>query len=254
MEGWIKLHRKTLENPIIMQDKEYLAVWIFLLLNATHSEYDTMFQGQRITLQKGQLITGRKIISKKLNISESKVQRILKTFENEQQIKQQTTHQNRLISILNWEMYQQHEQQDEQQVNSKRTATEQQVNTNKKDNNTNNTKNGKNGINNRNAQNQEAQIHFAEFVSMTNAEYEKLVSTYGPNFVDQCIKKLDDYKGATGKKYKSDYRAILSWVVDEIKKKQSRSCKGGIDDFKELMEEAKNEQDRNNTDSDTFGW
>jgi len=254
MEGWIKLHRKTLENPIIMQDKEYLAVWIFLLLNATHSEYDTMFQGQRITLQKGQLITGRKIISKKLNISESKVQRILKTFEIEQQIKQQTTHQNRLISILNWEMYQQHEQQDEQQVNSKRTATEQQVNTNKKDNNTNNTKNGKNGINNRNAQNQEAQIHFAEFVSMTNAEYEKLVSTYGPNFVDQCIKKLDDYKGATGKKYKSDYRAILSWVVDEIKKKQSRSCKGGIDDFKELMEEAKNEQDRNNTDSDTFGW
>jgi len=254
MEGWIKLHRKTLENPIIMQDKEYLAVWIFLLLNATHSEYDTMFQGQRITLQKGQLITGRKIISKKLNISESKVQRILKTFENEQQIKQQTTHQNRLISILNWEMYQQHEQQDEQQVNSKRTATEQQVNTNKKDNNTNNTKNGKNGINNRNAQNQEAQIHFAEFVSMTNTEYEKLVSTYGPNFVDQCIKKLDDYKGATGKKYKSDYRAILSWVVDEIKKKQSRSCKGGIDDFKELMEEAKNEQDRNNTDSDTFGW
>jgi len=254
MEGWIKLHRKTLENPIIMQDKEYLAVWIFLLLNATHSEYDTMFQGQRITLQKGQLITGRKIISKKLNISESKVQRILKTFEIEQQIKQQTTHQNRLISILNWEMYQQHEQQDEQQVNSKRTATEQQVNTNKKDNNTNNTKNGKNGINNRNAQNQEAQIHFAEFVSMTNTEYEKLVSTYGPNFVDQCIKKLDDYKGATGKKYKSDYRAILSWVVDEIKKKQSRSCKGGIDDFKELMEEAKNEQDRNNTDSDTFGW
>jgi hypothetical protein len=254
MEGWIKLHRKTLENPIIMQDKEYLAVWIFLLLNATHSEYDTMFQGQRITLKKGQLITGRKIISKKLDISESKVQRILKCFETEHQIEQQTTRQNRLVSILNWEMYQQHEQQDEQQVNNKRTTSEQRVNTNKKDNNINNTKNAKNGINNRTTQNQETKIHFAEFVSMTNAEYEKLVSTYGPNFVDQCIKKLDDYKGSSGKSYKSDYRAILSWVVDEIKKRQNKNSKGGIDDFKELMEEAKNEQSRNNTDSDPFGW
>jgi hypothetical protein len=189
-----------------------------------------------------------------LDISESKVQRILKCFETEHQIEQQTTRQNRLVSILNWEMYQQHEQQDEQQVNNKRTTSEQRVNTNKKDNNINNTKNAKNGINNRTTQNQETKIHFAEFVSMTNAEYEKLVSTYGPNFVDQCIKKLDDYKGSSGKSYKSDYRAILSWVVDEIKKRQNKNSKGGIDDFKELMEEAKNEQSRNNTDSDPFGW
>ena len=61
-------------------------------------------------------------------------------------------------------------------------------------------------------------IHFAEFVTMTNAEYEKLINTYGKNFVDQCIKALDNYKGSSGKKYRSDYRAILSWVVDKVKK------------------------------------
>ena len=61
-------------------------------------------------------------------------------------------------------------------------------------------------------------IHFAEFVTMTNAEYEKLVSTYGKEFADQCIKTLDNYKGSSGKKYQSDYRAILSWVVDKVKK------------------------------------
>ena len=61
-------------------------------------------------------------------------------------------------------------------------------------------------------------IHFAEFVTMTNAEYDKLVSTYGKKFADQCIKTLDNYKGSSGKKYKSDYRAILSWVVDKLKK------------------------------------
>lgn len=40
----------------------------------------------------------------------------------------------------------------------------------------------------------EEKIHFAEFVAMTNAEYEKLVSTYGKKFADQCITILDNYK------------------------------------------------------------
>ena len=61
-------------------------------------------------------------------------------------------------------------------------------------------------------------IHFAEFVTMTNDEYEKLVVAHGKELADQCIEKLDNYKGSSGKKYKSDYRAILSWVLEELKK------------------------------------
>ena len=256
MEGWIKLHRKTFENPIIMKDKDYLTVWIYLLLHATHTEYDTIFKGERITLQKGQLVTGRKAISKKLDISESKVQRILKTFENEHQIEQQTNSQNRLISILNWELYQQTEQQDEQRVNNERTTSEQRVNTNKNDNNVKNIKNEKNGINNNSKKNQEQKKHFADFVTMTNVEYEKLVNTYGKKFTDQCIEVLDNYKGSTGKKYISDYRAILSWVVNKVKEMnfKQQASKGGIYDFKELMEEAIDEQNGNNTSNNPFSW
>lgn len=61
-------------------------------------------------------------------------------------------------------------------------------------------------------------IHFAEFVTMTNDEYEKLVVAHGKELADQCIEKLDNYKGSSGKKYKSDYRAILSWVLEELTK------------------------------------
>lgn len=143
MEGWIKLHRKTLDNPIITKDSDYLAVWIYLLLNATHKEYDVLFKGERITLKKGQLLTGRKSISEKLKIDENKVQRILKTLENEHQIEQQSSNKNRLITIVSWDKYQQDEQQDGQQVNNNRTTSEQQVNTNK---NVKNIKNDKNVI------------------------------------------------------------------------------------------------------------
>jgi hypothetical protein len=130
--GWIKLHRKTLDNPIVMKDTDHLAVWMWLLLNATHSDHDTIYEGERVTLKAGQFITGRKIISKELKINESKIQRILKTFEIEQQIEQQTNPRCRLISILRWTDYQLDEQQSEQQVNNKRTLNNKTKN-NKKD-------------------------------------------------------------------------------------------------------------------------
>ena len=59
----------------------------------------------------------------------------------------------------------------------------------------------------------ENKIKYAEFVSMTEAEYQKLVEMYGERAVREMINILDNYKGAKGKRYKSDYRAILSWVV-----------------------------------------
>ena len=127
-----------LDNPVVCKDTDYLAVWMYLLLNATHKEMAVMFCGQKIMIHPGQLITGRKKIAEKFNISESKVQRILKTFESEQQIKQQNGNKNRLITVLNWSNYQQSEQQTEQQLNNKRTTTEQQLNTNKKEKNVKN--------------------------------------------------------------------------------------------------------------------
>jgi hypothetical protein len=69
---------------------------------------------------------------------------------------------------------------------------------------------------------QSGKVQFAENVSMTNAEYEKLVSTYGEADTARMIEKLDNYKGATGRKYKSDYRAILNWVADEIMKPKNK--------------------------------
>lgn len=133
MAGWIKLHRKTLDNPIVCKDSDHLAVWVYLLLSATHDEYPALFQGKKIILQPGQLITGRKSISEKLNIAESKVQRIINSLKSEQQIEQQTSNHNRLITIVNWSEYQRGEQQNEQPVNNQRTTSEQPVNTNNKE-------------------------------------------------------------------------------------------------------------------------
>lgn len=104
--GYIKLYRSLLDNPVICKDSERMAIWIYLLLNATHAGQRVVFNGQKIELQPGQMITGRKAISKALNIDEYKIQRVLKCFESEQQIAQQTSPRNRIVSVLNWQQYQ----------------------------------------------------------------------------------------------------------------------------------------------------
>ena len=127
--GWVKIYRDLLDNPTVMKDSDHLAVWVWLLLHATSKKKAVFFGGEKIYLKPGELTTGRKIIARELLISQSKVQRILKSFENEHQIEQRTDYQCRLISIVNWDKYQQSEQRNEQRVNSEWTASEQRVNT-----------------------------------------------------------------------------------------------------------------------------
>lgn len=128
-KGWIKIHREILDNPIVMKDGDHLAVWVWLLLHATNKRRSVMFGGRQLYLKPGELTTGRKIIASELRISQSKVQRILKSFESEQQIEQRTDRQCRLISILNWDKYQKSGQRNEQRVNNDRTTSEQRLNT-----------------------------------------------------------------------------------------------------------------------------
>lgn len=63
-------------------------------------------------------------------------------------------------------------------------------------------------------------ILFAENVKMTEVEYYTLVNDYGEAATGRMIQILDNYKGSKGVTYKSDYRAILSWVIDRYNKEQ----------------------------------
>jgi hypothetical protein len=57
---------------------------------------------------------------------------------------------------------------------------------------------------------------YMDSVFLTKTEHGELVKKYGANNTKKMIIKLNNYKEAHGKKYKSDYRAILSWVVESV--------------------------------------
>lgn len=104
--GWIKLYRGLLDNPVVMKDAEHLAIWIFLLLNAAHEETDVIYKKSRITLKPGEVATSYRTIGSRLGIETTKVFRIINELKNETQIATRTDKQQSIISILNWQKYQ----------------------------------------------------------------------------------------------------------------------------------------------------
>ncbi|MCI8378706.1 MAG: Rrf2 family transcriptional regulator [Lachnospiraceae bacterium] len=127
MNGWFKFHRKIFENPICNKDSEYFHVWCWILANVEFEEKRVLFGGNDIILQKGQMITTSKEIAQSLNINESKVRRILKSLENAKQIDRQTSTKNSLITVVNWNLYQNSDGQNNERVTDKWQTTDVQV-------------------------------------------------------------------------------------------------------------------------------
>jgi len=229
MEGWVKLHRHILDNPICKKPK-YAWLWIILLLKANHKDKTFIWNNKKQVCKMGQIITGRKELSLNSGISPSSVERGLTYLESEHQIKQQKTTKFRLITILNWDKYQIDGQQIVQQTDNKRTTNGQQTDTNNNDNNDKNDKNDKEiNIYNQNEfakfyKNFDKKIKYEEFVYMTEMEYNKLVTKHGKTVIHEAMIKLNAWKLeklAQGDKKAcqgDDYRKMIKWAIIAVLK------------------------------------
>lgn len=129
-QGYIKIFR-TFKNNIFYKNSEAVHLWLHLLFSASYEDNIFYYNNTKIKLKRGQLITGRKKLALETGISESKIFRLLKLFENEHQIEQQKTNKYSIITIVSYNKYNNVEQQNEQQMNNKWTTNEQQMNTTK---------------------------------------------------------------------------------------------------------------------------
>ena len=86
---------------------------------------------------------------------------------------------------------------------------------------------------------------YAENVKMTESEYNNLVERYSEEGARWMITKLDNYKAARGMVYKSDYRAILNWVVKEWQKELNAKRNGNYNgsSFRSATELAEEQSD-----------
>ena len=70
---------------------------------------------------------------------------------------------------------------------------------------------------------------YGDDVFLTEEEHRKLIDKLGSESRAKiCIEILDNAKGAKGYVYKSDYKAILSWVIGELEKRENGGFKKTI--------------------------
>lgn len=134
MEGWVKLHRKLIENPIFLKP-DLLQLFIYCLLKANHEPNKIIFNGKEIIIERGQFITGREVLAKDLNQNGRSTYDRLKVLENLQILNIKSNNRFTLVTIVNYTFYQIEEQKSNNKSNNKPTTSQQQANTNKNDKN-----------------------------------------------------------------------------------------------------------------------
>lgn len=112
--GWIKIYRCSLESPLFQNPKIW-QFWCWCLLKASHQQREQMVGMQLVRLQPGEFITGRIAAAKELNMSEKTVRTCIKKLKNFEKIRVKTTNKFSILSVINWDSYQQQDSQKGQQ-------------------------------------------------------------------------------------------------------------------------------------------
>lgn len=141
-EGWVKLHRELSDKPIWLDSTvEQKCVLITLLMMANHDAKEWEWNGEKYKVVPGEMITSLPSIVKKCGrgVSIQNVRTALERFEKYGFLTCKSTNKNRLITIVNWELYQGNEPESNRQTNRQLTgnqqATNRQLTANKNDKN-----------------------------------------------------------------------------------------------------------------------
>ena len=114
--GFIKLHRKLIEWEWFADSKTF-HVFMFLLLNANH----TTRKWRGITVKRGQTLTGRIKISEATGISQQSVRTALSNLAKTNEIIIQSTNRFSIITICNYNKYQDTKEPTNQPTNQQST-------------------------------------------------------------------------------------------------------------------------------------
>lgn len=144
--GWIKIHRKIVDNPIY-KNSELFHLFVHCLVRANHKPTRLLFNKQEIILKTGQFVTGRYELAKEVRQSPKSVYNRLQILRNLGILDIKTNNKFSLITVIKYSTYQDGKnesgQQNGQPEDNKRTTNGQQMDTDKNNKNIKNDKNDK---------------------------------------------------------------------------------------------------------------
>ena len=218
-QGWIKLHRGLLDWEWY-DDVNTKVLFLHLLLKANHKA--KKYRGK--TIEVGQLMTGRKLLSHETGLTEQQIRTSLNRLKSTNEITIESNAQGTIIQIVKYREY----QVLTNEITNEQPTSNQRVTTNKNDNN-------EKKINNiTSSEFRERTIKYlniklkTKFRDNTNQTIKDLEKIWKEKYTLNDIKKVLDYK-------------INEWKEDtEMKKYLVPSTLFRFSNFEKYLESASN--------------
>lgn len=105
MTGFVALHREAFSHPVLKDPARFRA-WFWIVAHAAWKPTKHDARGHTITVDRGQLCAGREYLAKEWGWSPSAVERFLTRLETEQMIERKTGQMKTVITICNYDKYQ----------------------------------------------------------------------------------------------------------------------------------------------------
>ncbi|AJA07437.1 hypothetical protein SKP52_02510 [Sphingopyxis fribergensis] len=106
MSGFAVLYREATDHPLFAGDSSRFGAWAWLVLKACWKPTKFNVSGSTMTIQRGQLCVSRSQLATAWGWSQSAVERFLTRLQTEQMIGRATGQGRSIITICNYEKYQ----------------------------------------------------------------------------------------------------------------------------------------------------
>lgn len=228
--GWISLHRSIQNHWLYEEDRKFskFEAWIDLLLMVNHKDNKTIMDGKLFTVKRGQRITSLRKLGERWTWSLTKVDSFLKLLEKDKMIVLKKDTKKTLITIVNYEVYQNEDIEKRHRKDSEKTEKEQRKDTEKTEKETNNNVNKVNNENNDNNPHSVSDEDFKKIVEY----YQRTIGALNAidfNYLSQDIDKfgkgivckaIQEAGNNSAKRYKYINTLLVDWANNGVKTKE----------------------------------
>lgn len=244
--GWIKLHRE-LQNKALWSCSTPVqrSIFITILLNVNHEEKEWEWKGEKFMCKPGQMITSLSSLAQKSGdgVSVQNVRTALTKFEKFGFLTNDSTKTGRLITVVNWGIYQKDDDRPTKELTNSQQSTNKELTTNKNDkNDKNDNKNNNTICSEPKAPNPQAVISLIlnnkSYYDIYQCDIDEWRELYPAVNILQELRKMKGWLDANPTKRKTS-RGIRRFVNSWLSREQDKGGNKMIDKLKEETREEK---------------
>jgi hypothetical protein len=144
--GYISLHRKVMKNFLFREKRVFskFEAWIYILMNANHTDVQILLGNQLIDVKKGSFITSEIKLMEEFLWSKSKLRTFLSLLESQSMIEKVSDTKKTTLTVVKYSDYQDLQTTKKPQKDRQQTTKELRKDTNNNENNDNNVNNDNN--------------------------------------------------------------------------------------------------------------